>query len=218
MAIEQGVYKRYKMIFYSEDKGHYSHMARIVLAEKDISCEIREISNDEKLPEEIATINPYNTLPVLVDREVTIYQPRIILEYLDERFPHPPLLPIYPNEKAECRLLIHRIERDWLPLLDQMMSPKISQKEFDNLKKELVSLISGIVLILKEKPFFMSDEFTLVDCYMSAILYRLPYLGVSIPNSKSFSSLKSYQEKLFARSSFELSLTNSERDLKYTFN
>ena len=82
-------------------------MARIVLAEKDISCEIREISNDEKLPEEIATINPYNTLPVLVDREVTIYQPRIILEYLDERFPHPPLLPIYPNEKAECRLLIH---------------------------------------------------------------------------------------------------------------
>ena len=145
---------------------------------------------------------------------MTIYQPRIILEYLDERFPHPPLLPIYPNEKAECRLLIHRIERDWLPLLDQMMSPKISQKEFDNLKKELVSLISGIVLILKEKPFFMSDEFTLVDCYMSAILYRLPYLGVSIPNSKSFSSLKSYQEKLFARSSFELSLTDSERDLK----
>ena len=128
------------------------------------------------------------------------------------------MLPIYPNEKAECRLLIHRIERDWLPLLDQMMSPKISQKEFDNLKKELVSLISGIVLILKEKPFFMSDEFTLVDCYMSAILYRLPYLGVSIPNSKSFSSLKSYQEKLFARSSFELSLTDSERDLKYTFN
>ena len=149
---------------------------------------------------------------------MTIYQPRIILEYLDERFPHPPLLPIYPNEKAECRLLIHRIERDWLPLLDQMMSPKISQKEFDNLKKELVSLISGIVLILKEKPYFMSDEFTLVDCYMSAILYRLPYLGVSIPNSKSFSSLKSYQEKLFARSSFELSLTDSERDLKYTFN
>lgn len=122
------------------------------------------------------------------------------------------------NEKAECRLLIHRIERDWLPLLDQMMSPKISQKEFDNLKKELVSLISGIVLILKEKPFFMSDEFTLVDCYMSAILYRLPYLGVSIPNSKSFSSLRSYQEKLFARSSFELSLTDSERDLKYSFN
>ena len=97
------------------------------------------------------------------------------------------------------------------------MLTKISQKEFDTNKKLLVSLVSGIVLVLKEKPFFMNDEFTLVDCYMTAILYRLPYLGVSVPNSKSFSSLKSYQEKLFKRPSFELSLTDSERDLKYSF-
>ena len=206
------------MIFYSEEKGHYSHMVRIVLAEKDISCEIKEFDPNGKLPQELATINPYNKLPVLVDREVTIYQPRIISEYLDERFPHPPLLPIYPNEKAECRLLIHRIERDWLPIMDKMMAPKITQREFDKLKKELVSLVAGIVLVLKEKPYFMSDEFTLVDCYMSAILYRLPYLGVSTPKSKSFDSLYNYQDKLFARPGFELSLTDSERDLKYSFN
>ncbi len=205
------------MIFYSEDKGHYSHMVRLVLAEKDISCEIKEFDPHGKLPDDLPTINPYNKLPVLMDREVTIYEPRIILEYLDERFPHPPLLPIYPNEKAECRLLIHRIEKDWLPLIDKMMSPKISQKDFDASKKLLASLVSGIVLVLKEKPFFMNDEFTLVDCYMTAILYRLPYLGVSVPKSKSFSSLKSYQEKLFKRPSFELSLTDSERDLKYSF-
>lgn len=205
------------MIFYSEEKGHFSHMVRLVLAEKDISCEIKEFDPDGRMPDELPTINPYNKLPVLVDREVTIYEPRIILEYLDERFPHPPLLPIYPNEKAECRLLIHRIERDWLPLIDKMMESKISQKEFDKLKKELVSLVSGIVLVLKEKPYFMSDEFTLVDCYMSTILYRLPYLGITIPNTKSFSTLRSYQEKLFTRPSFELSLTDSERDLKYSF-
>ena len=206
------------MIFYSEEKGHYSHMVRIVLAEKDISCDIKEFDPNSKLPPELATINPYNKLPVLVDREVTIYEPRIISEYLDERFPHPPLLPIYPNDKAECRLLIHRIERDWLPIMDKMMNQKITQKEFDKLKKELVSLVAGIVLVLKEKPYFMSDEFTLVDCYMSAILYRLPYLGVSTPKSKSFDSLYNYQDKLFARPSFELSLTDSERDLKYSFN
>ena len=206
------------MIFYSEEKGHYSHMVRIVLAEKDIACEIKEFDPNVKLPPELATINPYNKLPVLVDREVTIYEPRIISEYLDERFPHPPLLPIYPNEKAECRLLIHRIERDWLPIMDKMMAPKITQREFDKLKKELVSLVAGIVLVLKEKPYFMSDEFTLVDCYMSAILYRLPYLGVSTPKSKSFDSLYNYQDKLFARPGFELSLTDSERDLKYSFN
>ena len=206
------------MIFYSEEKGHYSHMVRIVLAEKDIACETKEFDPNGKLPPELATINPYNKLPVLVDREVTIYEPRIISEYLDERFPHPPLLPIYPNEKAECRLLIHRIERDWLPIMDKMMVPKITQREFDKLKKELVSLVAGIVLVLKEKPYFMSDEFTLVDCYMSAILYRLPYLGVSTPKSKSFDSLYNYQDKLFARPGFELSLTDSERDLKYSFN
>ena len=206
------------MIFYSEEKGHYSHMVRLVLAEKDISCEIKEYDPVENLPEELPSLNPYNKLPVLVDREVTIYEPRVILEYLDERFPHPPLLPIYPNNKAECRLLIHRIEKDWLPVIDKMMSTKISQKEFDALKKELVSLVSGIVLVLKEKPFFMSDEFTLVDCYMSAILYRLPYLGIATPNSKSFESLRKYQEKLFSRPSFDLSLTDAERDLKYSFN
>jgi RNA polymerase-associated protein len=206
------------MIFYSEEKGHYSHMVRLVLAEKDIACEIKEYDPAGKLPEELPSINPYNKLPVLVDREVTIYEPRVILEYLDERFPHPPLLPIYPNDKAECRLLIHRIEKDWLPVVDRMMTPKISQKEFDSLKKELVNLVSGIVLVLKEKPYFMSDEFTLVDCYMSAILYRLPYLGVNLPNTKSFASLSTYQEKLFSRPSFDLSLTDSERDLKYSFN
>ena len=206
------------MIFYSEEKGHYSHMVRLVLAEKDISCEVKEFDPEGNLPDELPTINPYNRLPVLVDREVTIYEPRIILEYLDERFPHPPLLPIYPNEKAECRLLIYRIERDWLPLIDKMMEPKVSQKEFDKHKKDLVSLVSGIVLILKKKPYFISDEFTLVDCYMSAILYRLPYLGVTVPNTKSFSTLKKYQEKLFSRASFDLSLTDSERDLKYSFN
>ena len=86
------------------------------------------------------------------------------------------------------------------------------------MKKELVGLISGIILVLKEKPYFMSDEFTLVDCYMSAILYRLPYLGVSLPKSKSFESLTAYQEKLFSRPSFDLSLTDPERDLKYSFN
>ena len=205
------------MILYSDRDDHYSQRVRIVLAEKDISAEIKESEQDET-PDEILSISPYHKLPILVDRDLAIHDPAVMMEYLDERFPHPPLLPIYPNDKAECRLLIHRIEKDWLPVIDKMMSPKISQKEFDAQKKELVSLVSGIVLVLKEKPYFMSDEFTLVDCYMSAILYRLPYLGVTTPNSKSFESLRKYQEKLFSRPSFDLSLTDAERDLKYSFN
>ena len=201
------------MIFYSEEKGHYSHMVRIVLAEKDIACEIKEFDPEGKLPEELPTINPYNKLPVLVDREVTIYEPRVILEYLDERFPHPPLLPIYPNDKAECRLLIHRIEKDWLPVVDRMMSPKISQKEFDSLKKELVGLVSGIVLILKEKPYFMSDEFTIVDCVVTPILWRLPAMGIELPKNKTTKPLLAYRDRLFERDSVVASMSEQEKEM-----
>ena len=98
------------MIFYSEEKGHYSHMVRLVLAEKDISCEIKEFDPAEKLPEELPTLNPYNKLPVLVDREVTIYEPRVILEYLDERFPHPQLMPPDPIMRARARLFLKDFE------------------------------------------------------------------------------------------------------------
>ena len=136
------------MILYSERDSHYSHRVRIVLAEKDIACEIREFDIEEA-PDDVLSISPYHKLPILVDRDLALYDTSVIMEYLDERFPHPPLLPIYPNEKAECRLLIHRIERDWLPIMDKMMSPKITQREFEKLKKELVSLVAGIVLVLK---------------------------------------------------------------------
>ena len=202
------------MIFYSEVKGHFSHMIRIVLAEKDISCEIKEYDPDGKLPEELATLSPYNKLPVIVDREVTIYEPRIILEYLDERFPHPPLLPIYPNEKAECKLLIQRIENDWLPIIDKMMARNVSQKEFDSSKKQLAALLSGIVLILKEKPYFMSDEFTLVDCCFAPILWRLPSIGIKLPVNRHLKPLIDYQNKVFERPGFLDSLSSLERDLK----
>ena len=207
---------RTSMALFSDPMDHYSHRVRIVMCEKGVSSEI--IDTDlNNLSAEILEASPYAELPVLVDRDVCLYDSLILMEYLDERFPHPPLLPIYPNEKAECKLLIQRIENDWLPIIDKMMSPNISQKEFDVNKKQLAGLLSGIVLVLKEKPYFMSDEFTLVDCYMSAILYRLPYLGVTIPKSKNFESVKKYQDKLFSRPSFDLSLTDTERDLKYSF-
>ena len=207
---------RSSMVLFHDEIGHRSHKVRIILEEKEISCDL-EALDSLNLPKEILDVNPDGSLPLLIDRELSLYNSALIVEYLDERFPHPPLLPIYPNEKAECKLLIQRIENDWLPIIDKMMAPNVSQKEFDANKKQLAALLSGIVLILKEKPYFMSDEFTLVDCYMSAILYRLPYLGVTVPKSKNFESIKKYQDKLFSRPSFDLSLTDTERDLKYSF-
>ena len=204
------------MILYSDRDDHYSQRVRIVLAEKDISAEINEAKPDET-PDEMLSISPYHKLPILVDRDLAIHDPSVMMEYLDERFPHPPLLPVYPVARANSRTLMLRIDREWCPLVDSLILGQKSEKELMKLREELLHEISSIAPTFKEFNFFMSDEFTLVDCYMSAILYRLPYLGVALPKSKNFESVKKYQDKLFSRPSFDLSLTDTERDLKYSF-
>jgi len=204
------------MILYSDRDDHYSQRVRIVLAEKDISAEINEAKPDET-PDEILSISPYHKLPILVDRDLAIHDPSVMMEYLDERFPHPPLLPVYPVARANSRTLMLRIDREWCPLVDSLILGQKPEKELMKLREELLHEISSIAPTFKEFSFFMSDEFTLVDCYMSAILYRLPYLGVTVPKSKNFESIKKYQDKLFSRPSFDLSLTDTERDLKYSF-
>jgi RNA polymerase-associated protein len=111
------VAKRSSMTFYSDNTSHYSHRVRIVLAEKGVTVEIIDAGGESR-PEDLAQINPYNSLPTLVDRDLVLYESKIMMEYLDERFPHPPLLPVYPVARAESRLLVHRIERDWAILVD----------------------------------------------------------------------------------------------------
>jgi len=122
------VAKRSSMTFFSDGTDHYSHRVRIVLAEKGVTVEIHDVDADNK-PAELADINPYNSLPTLVDRELVLYQPNVMMEYLDERFPHPPLLPVYPVARAESRLLIHRIEKDWCNLVDTIFDANAKEKD-----------------------------------------------------------------------------------------
>ncbi|MDY7026536.1 MAG: glutathione S-transferase N-terminal domain-containing protein, partial [Pseudomonadota bacterium] len=119
------VSKRSTMIFYSDSRSLNSHRVRVVLAEKDVTVEIIDVDTNA-MPEDVLSLNPYSELPVMVDRELVLYEPQVMVEYLDERFPHPPLLPVYPVARAEKRLLIHRIERDWIALVEQIMDPKKS--------------------------------------------------------------------------------------------
>ena len=191
------VAKRSSMTFYSDGASHYSHRVRIVLAEKGVTVETIDVDPDNK-PEDLASLNPYNNLPTLVDRDLVLYEADIMMEYLDERFPHPPLFPVYPVARAQSRLWIYRIRQDWCELVDSLMAGDGTPSQLEKKRKELRESLVSIAPIFGEKPYFMSDEFTLVDCYMSAILYRLPYLGVSLPNTKSFASLNAYQEKIFS--------------------
>ena len=115
--------KRSSMSFFSDGANHYSHRVRIVLAEKGVTVDIIDVDTDYEL-EELVDINPYNSLPTLVDRDLVLYQSNVMMEYLDERFPHPPLLPVYPVARAESRLLIYRIERDWCRLVNLILRSK----------------------------------------------------------------------------------------------
>ena len=175
------------MILYSDRDDHYSQRVRIVLAEKDISAEIKE-SNSEDVSDEILSISPYHKLPILVDRDLAIHDPSVMMEYLDERFPHPPLLPVYPVERANSRTLMLRIDREWCPLIDALVSRENTDKELIKIREELLHEISSIAPTFKEFKFFMSNEFTLVDCLFAPILWRLPSLGIKLPFEPFFPS------------------------------
>ena len=205
------VAKRSTMTFYSDNQSHYSHRVRIVLAEKGVTVDIIDVNNDN-LPEDLADFNPYNSLPTLVDRDLVLYESKIMMEYLDERFPHPPLLPVYPVARGESRLLIYRIEKDWSSLIDLIESGK-DKKSADAARKELRESLTAVAPIFAERPFFMSEEFTLIDCCMAPILWRLPVLGVDIPKTRQTKPLFDYMDRLFSRESFKQSLSDYEQDM-----
>ena len=207
------VARKSSMTFYSDSQSHYSHRVRIVLAEKGVVVDIIECVGENK-PEDLAQINPYNSLPTLVDRDLVLYESKIMMEYLDERFPHPPLLPVYPVARGESRLYLYRIERDWSKLVD-IIDADESKRSVDAARKELKESLTAIGPIFIEKPYFMSEEFTLVDCCMAAILWRLPSLGIDLPKTKQTKPLFEYMERLFERESFKESLSEYEHDMAH---
>ena len=204
------VAKRSSMTFYSGSDDHYSHRVRIVLAEKGVAVDIVDVTEDNR-PAELADLNPYNSVPTLLDRDLVLYESKVMMEYLDERFPHPPLLPVYPVARAQSRLWMHRIEREWCPLAEVVLAG--SKKEAEKARKELRESLVGISPIFEDMPFFMSEEFSLVDCCIAPILWRLPALGIELPE-KQVKPLLSYMERLFARDAFKASLSEHEREMR----
>ncbi len=198
--------KRSIMTLFSGANDIYSHQVRIVLAEKGVSVEISHVELDN-LPEDMLELNAYGTLPTLVDRELVLYESDIIMEYLDERFPHPPLMPVYPVARGKSRLMMHRIEQDWYSLVKRIQN----NEKADEARKELREALLAIAPIFAEYPYFMSEEFSLVDCYMAPLLWRLPILGIEL-TGKGSKELKGYMIRLFERESFQASLTEIERD------
>ncbi len=206
------VAKRSSMTFYSDGTSHYSHRVRIVLAEKGVTVETIDVDPDNK-PEDLASLNPYNTLPTLVDRDLVLYEADIMMEYLDERFPHPPLFPVYPVARAQSRLWIYRIKQDWCSLVDALMAGDGTPSQLEKKRKELRESLISIAPIFAEKPFFMSDEFTIVDCCVAPILWRLPVMKIDLGRGKTVKPLVEYKDRLFARESILASFSEQEKEM-----
>jgi len=202
--------KRSVMTLYSGAQDIYSHKVRIVLAEKGVSYDVINIEARGK-PEDLLELNPYGNVPTLVDRELALYESNIITEYLDERFPHPPLMPVYPVARAKARLIIYRFDREWAPLIKKLESGKAA--DLKAIAKELAGYITQLIPVFNSSPYFMGDEFTLVDCCIAPVLWRLPIWGITFTPSET-KIINKYAERVFQRDSFQASLTETEQELR----
>lgn len=203
--------KRSVMTLYSGATDVYSHRVRIVLAEKGVAYEVIDVEARNK-PEDLLELNPYGNVPTLVDRELALYEPNIITEYLDERFPHPPLMPVYPVARAKARLIIHRFDRELGPIVQALEAGK--PEEAEEAVKMLTSYLIQLVPHFNASPYFMGEEFTLVDCCLAPIMWRLPTWGVTRFSQTEQKVLDKYCDRLFSRDSFQASLTEVEQELR----
>lgn len=201
--------RRSVMSLFSSGTCPHSHAVRMVLAEKGITVEIVEVDNGHK-PEDLLDLNPYNTVPTLVDRELVLYDPQTIMEYLDERFPHPPLMPVDPVSRARARLALFRIAQDWYELVPALDSK--GEKTSATARKTLSDSMTSSAEVFAAKPFFLSDEFSLVDAMVAPILWRLMKYRIELPRQAR--PVQEYADRIFERESFQASLSEAEREMR----
>lgn len=201
--------RRSTMTLFSDPSSLLSHRVRLVLAEKNVTCDIVDVDPLD-LPEDVVDLNPYGTLPLLVDRDLALYDSRIVCEYIDERFPHPPLLPVDPVSRATTRLYMFRVENDWYPLAETILG---GGKAATKARKELKEGLMAAAPVLAANPYFMSEEYSLVDATLAPLLWRLPHLGVEL-NGAAGKQVNTYAAQMFTRPGFVRSLSEAEREMR----
>jgi RNA polymerase-associated protein len=198
------------MTLYSSADCPFSHRTRIVLAEKGITYDVLLVDSG-RFPEDLIELNPYSSLPTLVDRGLVLYDSRVINEYLDERFPHPPLLPVDPVSRARSRLLLYRVDRDWYALVAELESR--DEIRAASARKAFRDSLLAVAPVFAAKSYFMSEEFSLVDACIAPLLWRLPHFRIELPVSGR--PIADYARRVFTRGSFLASLTKREREMRH---
>ena len=206
------VNRRSVMTLFSNPESPDCHRTRIVLAEKELAADVIDISEGE-IPEDFHDLSPEGSVPVLADRDLVLTNARVIMEYLDERFPHPPLMPVDPVSRAKVRTALYSIERDWYGLLPDFQR---GEKTVARARKQLREGLLAMTPVFGMKPFFMSDEFSLADVTLSALLWRLPVYGVDLGGG-SAKPINDYMKRMFDRPTFQASLTEVEREMRDSY-
>ncbi len=200
--------KRSVMMLYSEQNDPVGHAVRIVLAEKDVNVEIHYV-DATSYPEDLHELNPYHTVLTLIDRDLVLYDAQIMMEYLDERFPHPPLMPVDPVARAMNRQFRYRVMRDLYQGLNALEEANENAK--NSPRKVLRDNLAAIAPTFGQYQFFMSNDYSLVDCLMAPLLWRLNLYGIKLPNQAK--SVMKYADRLFCREAFKISLSEMEKGI-----
>ena len=186
-----------------------SHQVRFVLREKGITTDIQNVDG-KKIPEDLIALNPYASIPTLTDREIVIYDSGVIIEYLDERYPHPPLMPVSPVDRAKIRLALVSLEADIVSTAIELDAALGSRNE-NSLRKKLKSMLNASLDLFSSNKYFLNDELTVIDCVLAPILWRLEYFGISL--GKEQKAITDYMERVFSRETFQNSLSEDEEEM-----
>ena len=186
-----------------------SHQVRFVLREKGITTDIQNVDG-KKVPEDLIALNPYASIPTLTDRELVIYDSGVIIEYLDERYPHPPLMPVSPVDRAKIRLALVSLEADIVSTAIELDAALGSRNE-NSLRKKLKSMLNASLDLFSSNKYFLNDELTVIDCVLAPILWRLEYFGISL--GKEQKVIIDYMERVFSRETFQNSLSEDEEEM-----
>ena len=198
---------------YSDPVDFASHQVRLVCNIKDVNYKMEQCDPNNP-PDIVKFHNPYNSLPMLTDRDdVVLYNAEVIIDYLEERFPHPPLYSIYPTVRAQTRLALLRIKQELLHPMQQLLHPKLhklKEKDITAIRGDFFNSLVSMSGIFKENEYFMSNTFGILDCYLVPLLWRIHTIGVKL-SGRNCSPIVAYMRRAFLRESFVRSCTREER-------
>ncbi|MEN9829354.1 MAG: glutathione S-transferase N-terminal domain-containing protein [Burkholderiaceae bacterium] len=197
------------MVLYSGTTCPFSQRCRLVLFEKGMDFEIRDVDLFNK-PEDISVMNPYGQVPVLVERDLILYESNIINEYIDERFPHPQLMPADPVQRARARLLLLNFEREVFIHVEAL--EKQDPKKVDKARAIVRDQLSQLAPVVTKSKYMMGEDFTMIDVALAPLLWRLDHYGIEMP--KAAAPVLKYAERIFARPAFFEALTPSEKVMR----